>query len=61
MLETEGSLTHKGLIDVTLLPSRTVRYAVTRLKDEGIIRERFYFIDARKTLFEIKPCDSVVK
>ena len=51
VLETGGQLTQKDLIRETALPSRTVRYALNRLKDENILIERHYFTDARQSLY----------
>lgn len=53
-LETKGQMTQKEIIRETILPSRTVRYAINRLKEEEILLERFYFIDSRQSLYEIK-------
>jgi DNA-binding IclR family transcriptional regulator len=50
-LETQGQLTQKDLIRETSLPPRTVRYALSRLKNEGFIVEHYYFIDARQSLY----------
>ena len=46
-------MTQKEIIRETILPSRTVRYAINRLKEEEILMERFYFIDSRQSLYEI--------
>ena len=54
VLETDGQLTQKDLIEKTLLPSRTVRYALNRLKKENCLVERYYFIDARQSLYGLK-------
>ncbi len=51
VLETGSQLTQKELIRETALPSRTVRYALNRLKDENILIERHYFVDARQSLY----------
>jgi transcription initiation factor IIE alpha subunit len=51
VLETTGQLTQKDLIRETSLPSRTVRYALSRLKDENVLVERHYFTDARQSLY----------
>lgn len=51
VLEHGGQLTQKDLIRETSLPSRTVRYALNRLKEEKILIERHYFIDARQSLY----------
>lgn len=51
VLETGSQFTKKDLIRETSLPARTVRYALNRLKEEGILIERHYFIDARQSLY----------
>jgi transcription initiation factor IIE alpha subunit len=62
VLESKGHLTQKDLIRETSLPSRTVRYALNRLKDEKFLIERHYFIDARQSLYELnRPVPEVVK
>jgi transcription initiation factor IIE alpha subunit len=54
VLETDGALTQKDLIQKTTLPSRTVRYAIGRLREADIISERFHFLDARQSLYGLK-------
>ena len=51
VLETSGLITQKEIIEKTYLPPRTVRYALNRLRDEKILQERFYFRDARQSLY----------
>jgi hypothetical protein len=51
VLESDGQLTQKDLIRETSLPSRTVRYALNRLREEKFLVERHYFIDARQSLY----------
>jgi DNA-binding GntR family transcriptional regulator len=51
VLESGAQLTQKDLIRETSLPSRTVRYALNRLKDEKFLVERHYFVDARQSLY----------
>jgi transcription initiation factor IIE alpha subunit len=51
VLENGSQLTQKDLIRETSLSSRTVRYALTRLKDEKFLIERHYFPDARQSLY----------
>ena len=51
VLASEGPLTQKDLIRKTDLPPRTVRYALSKLKDESVIKECFYFADARQSLY----------
>jgi transcription initiation factor IIE alpha subunit len=55
VLETSGKLTQKDLIRETSLPSRTVRYALNRLKSEKFLIEHYYFIDARQSLYGLNP------
>jgi DNA-binding Lrp family transcriptional regulator len=58
VLETDGQLTQKSIIEKTNLPSRTVRYALKRLKNEHILVERHYFIDARQSLYGLDATGS---
>ena len=51
VLATNGPLTQKDLIKKTDLPPRTVRYALSRLKGEDILEERFCFRDARQSIY----------
>jgi len=51
VLESGTLLTQKDIISKTYLPARTVRYALSRLKDEDLLQERFYFQDARQSLY----------
>jgi transcription initiation factor IIE alpha subunit len=51
VLESSGLITQKEIIKKTYLPPRTVRYALNRLRDENILQERFYFRDARQSLY----------
>jgi hypothetical protein len=60
VLQTDGQLTQKDLIEKTLLPSRTVRYALQRLKTENFLIERHYFIDARQSLYGLKTVEQEV-
>ena len=55
MLEQSGQLTQKDLIRKTTLPSRTVRYALNRLREEHFLIERHYFTDARQSLYGLNP------
>lgn len=60
ILETGGQFTQKDLIRETSLPGRTVRYALGRLKEEEILVERYCFIDARQSLYELRIPESEV-
>ncbi len=53
VLEYNGPLTQKGIVEESMLSARTVRYALERLDDIGVIEEDVYFADARQNLYEI--------
>jgi len=53
VLEYNDSLTQSQLAEETLLPPRTVRYALTRLEDVGVVGSRFSFSDARKRIYTL--------
>ncbi len=54
VLEYKGLMTQKELVAESYLPPRTVRYALSRLKKEGILEERLYYKDARQSLYGVK-------
>ena len=49
----DDALTQGELADKTLLPPRTVRYALTRLEDHDLVNSRFSFTDARKRCYSL--------
>ena len=53
VLEYNETLTQSELADETLLPSRTVRYALTRLEEQDVVESRFSFSDARKRIYTL--------
>ncbi len=53
VLEYNGRLTQSQLAEETMLPPRTVRYALTRLKDADAVESRFSFTDARKRIYTL--------
>lgn len=53
VLEYNDALTQSQLAEETLLPPRTVRYALSRLEDEGVVDSRFSFADARKRIYQL--------
>lgn len=53
VLESSEPLTQKDIIEKTKLPSRTVRYAIRRLKTNALLKERISFMDARLSLYSI--------
>ncbi len=54
VLESGSLMTQKEIINKTYLPARTVRYALSRLKEENLLQQRFYFQDARQSLYGLK-------
>jgi len=58
VLASYGPLTQKDLIGKTDLPPRTVRYALSRLKGEDMLEERFCFRDARQSLYSLNGAAS---
>jgi DNA-binding MarR family transcriptional regulator len=54
VLEYNDTLTQSELAEETLLPPRTVRYALSRLEDADVVDSRFSFSDARKRLYSLK-------
>jgi len=53
VLDYNDTLTQSELADETLLPPRTVRYALNRLEDAGVVNSRFSFSDARKRIYSL--------
>jgi predicted transcriptional regulator len=53
VLEYDGPLTQKGIVEESMLSARTVRYALERLDEVGVVDEDVYFADARQNLYEI--------
>lgn len=53
-LKEQGPLTHKDLVEATGMPPRTVRYAVSRLRESGILGERCNLMDCRQCFFFIE-------
>lgn len=53
VLEYNERLTQSQLADETMLPPRTVRYALTRLEEVGAVDARFSFTDARKRVYTL--------
>ncbi|AUX09159.1 Transcriptional regulator containing HTH domain,ArsR family [Halalkaliarchaeum sp. AArc-CO] len=51
VLEGDSPLSQGQLAEESLLPDRTVRYALNRLEDEGLVDSRYSFKDARKQVY----------
>lgn len=53
VLEYDGPLTQQELAEESLLPTRTVRYAVSELEEVGVVQSRISFTDARKRVYRL--------
>jgi DNA-binding GntR family transcriptional regulator len=51
VLEGDAPLSQGQLAEESLLPDRTVRYALNRLEEQGIVGARHSFRDARKQVY----------
>jgi len=52
-LEYEGPLTQGQLASESLLPARTVRYALSTLEEAELVTEELFLQDARKRLYSL--------
>lgn len=53
ILTHEGNMTQKDLISASLLPDRTVRYALNILLKNSLITSQPHFTDARQTVYGV--------
>jgi DNA-binding MarR family transcriptional regulator len=53
VLETDSPLSQSELAEESLLPDRTVRYALNRLDESGLVESRYSFQDARKQVYSL--------
>ncbi|MFX1438908.1 MAG: MarR family transcriptional regulator [Promethearchaeota archaeon] len=53
VLEYQGQLTQKEIVDETLLPPRTVRYALSLLMSDGLVSKRVSLRDSRQGLYRV--------
>lgn len=56
-LEYEGDSTQSMLAESTLLPPRTVRNALRKLEEHGIVSHRISFMDARQRIYSLESSD----
>jgi DNA-binding GntR family transcriptional regulator len=54
VLESDAPLSQGQLADESLLPDRTVRYALNRLEESELVGSRYSFKDARKQVYFLK-------
>lgn len=57
-LALEGPLTHKELVEITGMPPRTVRYAISRLQDGDHVGQRLNLMDSRQQFFFLQEEDA---
>jgi DNA-binding MarR family transcriptional regulator len=53
VLATEPELTQDAIVEETLLPRRTVSYALNRLEDAGLALSRRHLGDPRKQIYRL--------
>jgi len=53
VLEMDGPLSQAEVAQESLLPDRTVRYALTRLRKRGLVHSRYSLQDARKQVYTL--------
>lgn len=58
VLETNAPLSQGELAEKSLLPDRTVRYALNRLEDAELADSRYSFRDARKQVYFLAGAES---
>lgn len=51
VLEADAPLSQGQLAEASLLPDRTVRYALNRLEECDLVDSRYSFSDARKQVY----------
>ena len=54
VLETDAPLSQGQLVDASLLPDRTVRYALNRLEESELVGSRYSYRDARKQVYFLR-------
>lgn len=54
LLQYEGPMTHKELVDSSMLPARTVRSALNHLVKNGLIVQQTSIRDTRQSIYSVK-------
>jgi DNA-binding GntR family transcriptional regulator len=54
ILETDQPLSQGELATESLLPDRTVRYALNRLEETELVKSRYSVTDARKQVYALR-------
>lgn len=55
ILDEDGALTQRQIRQRALLPARTTRDALAKLREADLVEERMYVPDARKRLYAPRP------
>jgi DNA-binding MarR family transcriptional regulator len=53
VLEMDAPLSQAQVAEESLLPDRTVRYALTRLEERGLVHAQYSLQDARKQVYTL--------
>lgn len=53
LLEYDGEMTQKELVDETMLSARTVRFALEKLTEAEIVTSRINVSDARQRIYKL--------
>jgi DNA-binding MarR family transcriptional regulator len=53
VLEMDAPLSQARVAEESLLPGRTVRYALRRLEERGLVESRYSLQDARKQVYTL--------
>ena len=54
ILEMDSPLSQGQLAEESLLPDRTVRYALNRLEENGLVESRYSIHDARRQVYSLR-------
>ncbi|GAA0210892.1 MarR family transcriptional regulator [Halobaculum roseum] len=57
VLENHERLTQSALAEETLLPQRTVRYALDELREAGVLHEQLNIMDARQRFYSLADAE----
>ncbi len=52
ILQMNGRMTQRDIVDETTLPSRTVKYAIKKLRESNIVQEKPSLNDMRSKYYE---------
>lgn len=57
VLDQEGTLSQDRLADATLLPDRTIRYALNRLEEADVVDATIDLTDPRRRVYSLKQVE----